>query len=221
MIETDKKLNLHQRLVEVRKRVPALHKDSRNDFHRFGYVSSSAVLSALRPLLDEYGLLLQPQIVSTSTSEHSTAKGKAHLATELTITYTWINADNPEDRMVCGWYGQGIDDAEKGVGKAATYAEKYFLLKFFNIPTDADDPDARVPSKPAPPKERKPEPIPDPGDGATAKQRSMIKGLCSAPNLDKAVIDAATKLADDKSLTVVKAAKTIHRLNEIITGGKE
>jgi len=40
------------------------------------------------------------------------------------------------------WYAQGIDLAgEKGPGKALTYAEKYFLLKFFNIATSADDPD--------------------------------------------------------------------------------
>ena len=35
-----------------------------------------------------------------------------------------------------------MDDGEKGVGKALTYAEKYFMLKFFNIPTDKDDPDS-------------------------------------------------------------------------------
>ena len=40
------------------------------------------------------------------------------------------------------FYGQGVDiSGEKGVGKALTYAEKYFLLKFFNIPTDEADPD--------------------------------------------------------------------------------
>ncbi|MNP04955.1 ERF superfamily protein [compost metagenome] len=42
----------------------------------------------------------------------------------------------------CPWYSQGVDIAgEKGVGKALTYGEKYFILKFFNIPTDKDDPD--------------------------------------------------------------------------------
>lgn len=30
----------------------------------------------------------------------------------------------------------------EGIGKALTYAEKYFLLKQFNIPTDNDDPDS-------------------------------------------------------------------------------
>ena len=40
------------------------------------------------------------------------------------------------------WYGQGLKDTEQGIGNALTYAERYFLLKFFKIPTDSDDPDA-------------------------------------------------------------------------------
>jgi hypothetical protein len=56
---------------------------------------------------------------------------------------TWVNAEQPEETIECSWYGQGVDIAgEKGVGKALTYSEKYFMLKFFNIPTDKDDPDS-------------------------------------------------------------------------------
>jgi len=69
------------------------------------------------------------------------AAGQNEHLTELTVEFVWVNADNPEETIVCPWYGQGLDTGEKGVGKALTYAEKYFLLKFFNIPTDEDDPD--------------------------------------------------------------------------------
>ena len=31
----------------------------------------------------------------------------------------------------------------KAHGTALTYAERYFLMKFFNIPTDEDDADAK------------------------------------------------------------------------------
>jgi hypothetical protein len=59
------------------------------------------------------------------------------------MTMTWVNADKPDEVIECPWYGQGVDIAgEKGVGKALTYAEKYFILKQFNIATDKDDPDA-------------------------------------------------------------------------------
>jgi len=59
------------------------------------------------------------------------------------MTMTWVNIDLPEEVVKVNWYAQGVDLAgEKGVGKALTYGEKYFMLKFFNIPTDKDDPDA-------------------------------------------------------------------------------
>jgi hypothetical protein len=55
---------------------------------------------------------------------------------------TWVDTESGEELSI-PWYGQGVDLAgEKGVGKALTYAEKYFILKQFNIPTDKDDPDA-------------------------------------------------------------------------------
>ena len=54
---------------------------------------------------------------------------------------TWHDVESGE-RMEVPWYAQGVDLAgEKGVGKALTYAEKYFLLKFFHVPTKKDDPD--------------------------------------------------------------------------------
>ncbi|MNT28935.1 ERF superfamily protein [compost metagenome] len=59
------------------------------------------------------------------------------------MSMTWINADEPTEQIECPWYSQGVDIAgEKGVGKALTYGEKNFILKFFNIATDKDDPDA-------------------------------------------------------------------------------
>ena len=37
---------------------------------------------------------------------------------------TWINIHNPSEIVACSWYSQMKE--EKGVGKALTYAEKYF-----------------------------------------------------------------------------------------------
>ena len=54
----------------------------------------------------------------------------------------WVDTESGETLSV-PWYAQGVDLAgEKGVGKALTYAEKYFLLKFFHVPTKKDDPDS-------------------------------------------------------------------------------
>lgn len=135
-------MNIYQKLVEVRKSVPYLQKSA--DGPQFKYVSSSQVLANVKAKMDELNLLLIPRITKHEVREYIKGdKGTVTYFTELEIEFTWINADAPEEKVSCEWYGQGIDIAgEKGVGKALTYAEKYFMLKFFNIPTDKDDPDS-------------------------------------------------------------------------------
>lgn len=139
-------MNIYEKLIEVRKIVPYLQKN--NSGYEFKYVSSSQALGAVRAKMDELGLLLIPNVVEATHSEllrRKNAKGNdtVELLTELRIEYTWLNCENPEEKITIPWYAQGIDTAgEKGVGKALTYAEKYFILKFFNIATDKDDPDS-------------------------------------------------------------------------------
>lgn len=133
-------MNLYQKLIEVRKAVPYLKKDNKG--FQFQYVSSSQTLGALREAMDAQGVLLVPEILDHAVSDKATKKEGSQLFTELTMKFTWINAELPEERIECLWYGQGLDTGEKGTGKAATYAEKYFMLKFFNVPTDKDDPDS-------------------------------------------------------------------------------
>jgi hypothetical protein len=168
-------MNLYEKLIEIRKAVPYLQQAARGT--RYTYVKSSQTLAPLRSKMDELGVLLVPKITGIETS----TRGK-QLLTELHLSYTFINAEKPDERLEQPWYGQGLDYAEKGVGKACTYAEKYFLLKFFQIPTDADDPDrfqqehgqlASVSPKVATREGKSPR-------GATGKQRQRIDELARA-----------------------------------------
>lgn len=133
-------MNIYQKLIEVRKSVQYLKKDAKG--YSFNYVSSSQTLGTLRGKMDEMGLLLVPSILEDEVRNHTTAKGNHEYFTKVSIKFTWINAEKPEETIESMWIGQGLDSGEKGVGKACTYAEKYFLLKFFNIATDKDDPDS-------------------------------------------------------------------------------
>jgi len=137
----EKKLNIYEKLVEVRKSVPYLQKGESGP--QFKYVSSSQTLAAVRQAMDEQNLLLIPKITNKQVTIMDRGEDKASAVfTELNLEYTWLDASDPSQMVICPFYGQGIDIAgEKGVGKALTYAEKYFLLKFFNIATDKDDPD--------------------------------------------------------------------------------
>lgn len=150
MEEQEKQLNIHQKLVEIRKTVTYLQKENKGE--QYKYVSSSQVLLAVREKMDELGVLLVPNItghnLNLSAIEYRDKEG--HITkrtttyfTELDMSMIWVNVDNPSDVIICPWYGQGVDIAgEKGVGKATTYAEKYFMIRQFNIPTDQDDPDS-------------------------------------------------------------------------------
>lgn len=132
-------LNIYQRLSNVRKTCGYIKKE--NEGYQFKYVSSSQTLGHLHNAINENGLILIPEIVSQDLQETTNQKGNKEFFTKLNMVFTWVNIDNPDEKIVCQWTAQGLDNAEKGIGKALTYAEKYFLLKFFNIATDKDDPD--------------------------------------------------------------------------------
>ena len=169
-------MNLWQKLIEVRKSVPYLKKDNKG--FQFQYVSSSQALGSLRSAMDQHGVLLVPKIVSTNVTEKATKKDGSQIFTELNMEFTWINADDPQEQIACPWYGQGLDTGEKGVGKAATYAEKYFMLKFFNIATDKDDPDSFQQKTEA---MRPPQPI-------TENQRKTLEAIIGKNGLDRDAI---------------------------------
>jgi len=185
---------LWQKLLEVQKAVTYLQRNARSKAGgSYSYVSSALVLERIRAEMDAQGLILLAATVEERLhidGAYSYAEKKQHF-TELVMEFTWINVDNPEEREVCRWYGQGIDNGEKGPGKAMTYAEKYFLLKFFHIATgDHDDPDAGVPE---------PEPAgPPPGVGEDGKPQNLA-GLANAMAVDgtpKRFVKPATALCE-------------------------
>jgi hypothetical protein len=131
-------MNIYQKLLEVKKHVDFLKKDTKG--HQFLYNPSSQVIASVRDKMNEVGLFLECRIESPVL--HSKNENEKQYLTELFMKMIWVNVDKPDERIEIPWYGQGLDTGEKGVGKALTYAEKFFILKQFNIPTDKDDPDA-------------------------------------------------------------------------------
>lgn len=135
-------MNLFQKLLEIQKKVDAIVKDGKNLSDKYDFASDENVLDIFRPLMDANSLLLIPKITSANVTEGATRSGTARFMTEVYFNMVWVDVDSGETLEV-PWYAQGVDLAgEKGVGKAATYAEKYFLLKFFHVATKKDDPDA-------------------------------------------------------------------------------
>ena len=138
-------MNLYQKLVEIQKTVRGLGKDVNASTYQ--YVSGSKVLEYIRPKMDELGVLLVQEIdeIDNQRIDYNVKSGvKSELLSKVTMTFTWIDAESGE-RLPVKFGANGMNNWDKGLGSALTYAERYFLLKFFHIATDEDDVDALPP----------------------------------------------------------------------------
>ena len=134
-------MNLYEKLLAMQKDVDSVIKDGKNLSDKYDFASDEAILDRFRPMMDDHGLLLIVRVTGSNIREGTTRSGTTRYFTELVLEMVWHDVDSGEE-LVVPWYAQGVDLAgEKGVGKALTYAEKYFLLKFFHVPTKKDDPD--------------------------------------------------------------------------------
>lgn len=132
-------MNLYNKLLEIQKTVNGICKDKKSDYYE--YVSGNKALGIIRPKMNELGLLLIPSITSIENirQDYQTRNGaKSEILSKVMMTFTWIDTDSGETLEVL-WGANGQNDWEKGLGSALTYGERYFLLKFFHIPTDEDD----------------------------------------------------------------------------------
>lgn len=154
-------MGIYQKLLTIQSKVRGLKKDEEAGQGASGYkyVSGSKVLDVIRPLMDKEGLLLIPQVDSIENEriDYQTRNGgKSELLSKLMMTFTWVDVESGENLPV-KFGANGMNNWDKGLGSALTYAERYFLLKFFHISTDEDDVDALPPrgnEEPIPVKKR-------------------------------------------------------------------
>lgn len=134
------KLNLYQKLHRVQSQVIGLGKDTQGN--NFKYVSGTKVIDAIKPIMNEIGLLLKTEVLSIDNQRNDYATksnpNKSEILSKVMMKFTWIDIETGE-KDECLWGANGQNDWDKGVGSAMTYAERYFLLKYFHIATDEDD----------------------------------------------------------------------------------
>jgi hypothetical protein len=147
------KQTIYTKLLNIQKQVKGLSKDKKS--HNYDYVTGNKLLSFIKPLMDEQGLILKQEITSIENERQNYQvwdkwmdngkdnpkggwKDKSEILSKVMMRFTWIDTETGEkDENLFGANGQ--NDWEKGLGSALTYGERYFLLKFFHIATDEDD----------------------------------------------------------------------------------
>jgi hypothetical protein len=145
-------MSIYKKLHTIQTKVKGLGKDRKT--YSFKYVTGDKVLEHIRPLMDELGLILKQEVLSIDNDrmDYKTKNGeKSEILSRVMMKFTWVDVDTGDkDENLFGANGQ--NDWEKGLGSALTYAERYFLLKFFHISTDEDDidnPDRKPNPKPS------------------------------------------------------------------------
>lgn len=122
--------NLHQRIAEAMGKVTYIQKERKQGM-RYTIVSHDAVTAKVRPALLEAGVIYYPtDLTYDQTGNRTSCK----------LTMVFANIDDPADHIKVDSFGYGIDDQDKGPGKAMSYAVKYALLKTLGLET-GDDPD--------------------------------------------------------------------------------
>ena len=140
-----KKMTLQQKLLELQKAVMGLAKNSHADAFKGGrgydYLNGDKLLSSVRPAMDALGLRL------TMDMDVDNVKFTATGAAIIPFTFTWVDTDAPMGQLgsteVHHWLAAGSNTpVDKAIGSAATYAERYFIMKQLHLQTDRDDTDA-------------------------------------------------------------------------------
>ena len=137
-----KKMKLLQKIAEIRKELDYLQKDTKG--FNYKYVAGVTILGKIHDRMNELGMLLYPEITEQSVEPISILT-KTGQKTEMLVkslgSYVWIDIETG-DTLKVPWSFTGQQaDASQAFGSGLTYAERYFLMKFFNVPTDEADPD--------------------------------------------------------------------------------
>lgn len=127
---SEQAMNIYQRLAQVMGEVSYIQKEKKAEM-KYSIVSHDAVTAKVRPVLLKAGIVYHPINMEWQQNGNRT---------EVTLSVRFVNIDQPNDYMDVPALGFGIDQQDKGPGKAISYAVKYALLKALGLET-GDDPD--------------------------------------------------------------------------------
>jgi len=183
------KLNIFQRINEVRKKVAYLRKEKKVESYLA--ITHDQVTAELRQPMMDNGIVTVLRQTSGEVQDTGKATSRGNPITRYVAMYEldFVNMDDSTDKFTTSIGSVAEDHGDKAPGKCASYAVKTLFLKTFLIETGEGD-ESRIDSKP--------EPI-------TADDLLVLTEICESKNYYKE--DADEKL---KSL-----AERVYQLKKI------
>lgn len=134
-----KPLNLFQRINSVQRAIGYVQKDKSVSTGGGSYsaVSHDQVTALLRKHLIDAGIAVAVSCVTAEFDQKEEGSKQRLLRAEYVVSF--INIDQPDDKLVVSVIAHALDNGDKAPGKAASYATKYALLKTFLLETGEDE----------------------------------------------------------------------------------
>ena len=146
-----KQLSLQQKVVQIRKRIPALVKKAYSEEVSYDFVKIDDVYRHLAPAMNDYQVNLE--VISESATRKDEQGNPLFVQYvpqcqmwmyEADLTLRWINAEEVQEADTVVIHAIGSHEfPDKAKGSAWTYALKYYLLNKFCIDQGGEDPDMR------------------------------------------------------------------------------
>lgn len=148
-------MNLVQKLAKIRALSASVKKSKKG--YNYSYTDITEILASVTTGMKKYGVSLIPsmtpetgrvtQNVICNTKIDKTGKPYEQKTTEMLfcadMVFTWIDNDNPEDKLVVPWFAAGsMTDASQAIGASLSYNLRQFLTSFFQIAQVDTDVDA-------------------------------------------------------------------------------
>jgi hypothetical protein len=203
--------SLVSKLAAVMAAVERVPKRGRNEFHRYDYATEADIVSVVRQELASRKVMLVPSVQNHERHDITTKKNeRGDPLTVLHMTFTFYDGDSGES-IVMPWLGVGQDGGDKGVYKAMTGGEKYFLMKTFLMPTGDDPENDSKDKKEKAKEEREAQQQAKLQQQFDESRRLAERGEVPPSKINKAQVAEIIKAATDARWTPVEFYKLMNR----------
>ena len=134
-------ITIQQALADVMRAVGGIAKKDRNQSQGFNFRGIDAVVNAVSPALQKYGVLVIPSVDDYEYSTVEIGKNRTAMGhAKVKVTYSFIGPKGDAIRATV--VAEAMDAGDKASAKAMSVAFRTALLQALCLPTDEIDPDA-------------------------------------------------------------------------------